>query len=428
MDFRKLLWPHRRWEAACLAVLGVAFFIRFPLKDLLSHPFLMDFNVYHFAAQLVTNGQGAQLYDLGYSEGMYFRYAPIWAILWSPLAWLSLHHAGVLWGSLSVGWLTLTLWVSARIVEQLGLRAPWWAGVAVTLLLVRQLISEFSMGQADLWSGGLVVLFLWCALRQRLWLASLSLALATILKLPALLLLAYLVCTRRWSLALRTLAGMSLLILLGAVLLEPRNPGHLLMRWALSLAETSSKQAFMIGDQSLRALLGRLLTADGYGLNLMSLSRATIVTLALVTEAALFLLLVWPGTDRRQPLRFTFDIAMLMVLMVLASPAAWLATYTILLFPMFLGLAALVSSVAAKRLDRWSVLLTALTGLISLLTNSKLWKAFGIRAWKTETYVYLVFMIPPLAGLSLFGLLAWQRWMWQVRIRDAASSPDTSRS
>jgi len=44
--------------------------------------------------------------------------------------------------------------------------------------------------------------------------------------------------------------------------------------------------------------------------------------------------------------------------------------------------------------------------VFSALMNAKLWHALGVKVWKGESYVYLVFMIPTWLGLSL----VWSLW------------------
>jgi len=401
-------------ELLILAVTGLVLAGRFAGNFWLHPPFLMDFNVYHFAAQLIATGQGHALYRAAYSPGVLYMYAPPWAVIWTPLALFSVHHAGVLWSLLGVGWLVATLWCANRLAEAAGLRAwPWASGLAV-LLLSRMLLAEFGNGQADLWWGGLVAWFLVCEVRGQAHLAAASLALSMALKLPSALFVPYLALTGRWRSAGRAIGWFTFLVIIGAALAYPRNPAFLLVEWGRCLLATGPPSMFRIGDQSFAALLARLLTADGYGLNVLSLTRPTVLLITICLEMLLFFSIILPrqrSQRERQPkeLRFAIDGALLMILMALASPSCWLATYSVLLVPFILAITLFVTGPSSIRRDPWALLLAGLTGLFSILTHSKFLRAMGLTSWRGETYVFLVLMIPPLMALSLFACLRRQR-------------------
>ena len=408
---RDLLYPPSRkgrlaLERICLAVLTVIFAIRFPLQFWLHPPFLMDFNVYHFAANLIATGHGDALYREAYSPGMLYMYAPIWAVVWAPLALCSLHHAAVVWGSLSVGWLIAALWCANRLAELAGLRVWPWASVVAALLLSRILTTEFGNGQADLWWGGLVACFLVCELRAHPHRAAASLALSIALKLPSAIFLPYLLLTGRWRSAVRAAGWFLFLVVLGAALAHPRNPVFVLAEWGRCLIATGPPSMFRIGDQSFTALMARLLTADGYGLNVASLTRPAVTMVAIIAEAGLFSLIVLPFAKlQRRVSAFLIDGALLVILMALASPSCWLATHSVHLFPAALATTFLATGPSPTRRDPWVLLFAGLTGLFSFLTHGKFLRAMGLVSWQGETYVYLVLMIAPLMALCLLALL-----------------------
>jgi len=401
---------HRTLESTFLAVVAIVLGIRFPVKFWLSPPFLMDFHVYHFAANLIATGQGHALYREAYSTGVLYMYAPTWAVLWAPLALFSIHHGAVVWSFVSVGWLVATLWCANRLAEAAGLRVPPWASILTVLLLFRILTEEFGNGQADLWWGGLTTYFVFCELRGRSWLAATSLALSMALKLPSAIFLPYLLLTGRWRTAVRTGACFLVLVTLGALVAAPQHPGSILADWGRCLLATGPPSMFRIGDQSFTALLARLLTADGHGLNVLSLNRITVTIVALIAEAGLFSLIILPRTrPPRSAAAWVTDAALLMILMALASPSCWLATYSVLLFPLVLAISLLATKFSSIRRDPWSGLFAGLAGLCSILTHSKFWKAAGLVSWRGETYVFLVFMMAPLLALNLWAFLRRQR-------------------
>ena len=415
----RLLQPSQRLLAAGLGLIGFGLLLRFPVKYALGTPFLMDYNVYRFAAELLRTGQGHLLYEVAYGEGMLFRYAPIWAVIWSPLGYLSTHAGAVLWGVSSVLWVVISLWCAARIALRLGFPLPVWAPIMALGLLSRPLLEEFGNGQADLWWLGVTSLFLWFELTDRPQRAALCLALSIALKLTSVVFLPYLFLKGRPQRAWQALGWLAVVLIAGAVAADPTHPPNVLLgAWANSLAHWQPQLSFRIGDQSLLACLSRFLTADGYGLNLLSLSRGHVLALTLMVELMLFGVVLWPlrSTDGSVR-RFLLDAGMLMIFMVFASPSGWLSTYTVLLLPLTVAIGATSAWLTRRPRDigTWALMLAI--GGFSVTMRNKFWQAIGIRYWHTEAYVYLVFMIAPLFALSLFGLL------WRLR-RNLASSTD----
>ena len=409
----------RRLEWLSYALLALVLILRYPVHFALSPPYLMDFNVYRAAAERVAHGEGARLYDPVSTEKMMFKYAPCWALAWRPLARFSSHTGAVLWTALDLAALLATLLLCAGICRRLRLRAHPLTGVAATLLIVRPLAEEMGNGQVNLLWGALIAAFVYAEIRRWPWRAACALAGAMLLKLPALILLPYLVLRRRWKAAARVLAIAAWLTAAAIIVIAPGEPLRLLHGWAHALFANAQTYAFEIGNQSLLALLGRFLTADGFGLNLADIPRAALAILAAGVVALLVVALGQPRrSDREDPRGFLYDSAIMTVLMVIGSPSCWLATYTTLLFPLFVALAGLADRLARGRRDFASLgLLGAVLGL-ACFTQRRAWHAIGLSAWHGEAYLFLVFMILPWLGLLLIGLL------WRLR----GASARTSRS
>ena len=260
-------------------------------------------------------------------------------------------------------------------------------------------------GQANALWGLLVVAGAWAA-SQRRRSASAAFAGAMLLKLPAAVYLPYLAARRRHRLALAAAVIACGAAALSSALLWPARPLHLLQAWRHAVAG-SAQTAFEIGNQSAAALLSRLLTGDGYGLNVAALPRALVPWLA----AALLLVCWWlvaaPSRRRTEPAWFVYDCAMLSILMVLFSPSGWLATYTVLLFPAYVAAAGLAQPAARRDGAAWA--LAWLVASLTLLTHRSTWRLLGLTSWRGETYLFLVFMILPWMGLALLALL------WRLR-------------
>jgi len=400
----------RASDLIAIALLGLALFIRYPLHFTHSTPFFMDFEVYRAAAERIAQGQPHLLYaPIQPDSGMMaFKYAPVWALLWLPLAWLPKTPGGILWITADLAALLVMLIFCVNVCRAAGFRFSPVTGVLAVLLLVRAFGEEMGNGQVNLLWGALTAGFVYAAMRGRFWVSTAALAAAILLKLPSVIFLPYLFLTRR-----RRLGAAAALIAAGtaaaaSAVLLPQAPWQLLADW-LAAVSGGRAHTFTIGNQSVLALLSRYLTADGYGLNLISLSVPVITALAAGLLLACVALVSRPWGRPASPARFLLDSALLTTAMAILAPTCWLATYTVLVFPVFVALAGLQHRAAERRWDGIEIVLAAATVALSLLTSRKAWKLLGMTSWHGETYLFLVFMILPWMGLALIG------WLWRQR-------------
>ncbi len=400
-----------RLELLGLAVLALILVLRFPVNFALYPPYLMDLEVYRAVAQRIAQGHASELYSPTTSSVMLFKYAPCWALFWLPLAWLPKQACAVLWASLTVLWTILACWLSGRLCRHAGLRVPPWVSGCVVVLLVRSVTAEFLNGQVDILWAVLVTGCLAAEASRRSWRAAVLLALAISLKLPALVVAVSLAVKRRWALLLKTTAAFLVLnLVLPAIGFFPYGL-RAFRDWLGVLWSSAPSRAFEIGNQTLLSLLGRLLSADGYRLNIMSLSTPAIYLVFLIVSVVLLTIVM--RRSKNPPLnrisQLGFDGALLSVLMVLCSPTAWVATYSALILPTTLA----VACVWTRPRDTWchwsSLLALGAMLALSLMTHSAFWRSVGVRYFRGESYVFLVLMILPWFGLALFGYLLHQR-------------------
>jgi alpha-1,2-mannosyltransferase len=113
-----------------------------------THPVGSDFQTLHTAARLVTSGDGALLYqDVAFQAaggpGRAFFYPPPFALVLSPLGWLSFEAAWFAWSVLSVAMVALGL-------KLLGVRGP--VRLALAALLFTPMYLAITFGQTScLW-------------------------------------------------------------------------------------------------------------------------------------------------------------------------------------------------------------------------------------------------------------------------------------
>lgn len=368
----------------------------------------MDFNVYYTVAHRLIDGAGASLYlpTTPNSEMMVFKYAPAWAVVWAPLAWLPLQTAAILWTTFNLAALLATLVLCRALCKRAEIEPFPLLGIVAVLAILRPIGEEMGNGQVNLLWGFLITVFLYGAATNRLWTAAWALAGAILLKLPAAIFLPYLVCRRQGRLAASTATIAAGLTVAASALLNPTAPFQLIQDWCIALARNGTAYAFEIGNQSFLALLGRFLTPDGHGLNVLSLPQPALAWLALTALGALVLAISWPATKLLdQTRRALYETAVLYTVMVIFSPSCTMPSYTALVYPVYVALGALGAQLHRRRLDLASASMAAVGVAMVALTHRKVWRLIGVTVWRGEAYVYLVFMVLPWFGLALIALL-----------------------
>jgi len=383
--------------------------IRFPIHFVLYPPYLMDFDVFRMVAERVAHGQSALLYHPTTSAVMMFKYAPCWAVLLLPLAWVPAQVAAILWTTLTVLWVGVAGLLIVKLCRLVELDPPPWLLVAVVSVLVRPITAEFLNGQIDVLWALLVISFVWADAHQQPWSAALWLSLAISLKLPSAIFLVGIIARGRLQPLLRTLTLLVGLNVAATILLQPFHPWSLFRDWAAVLWSSGTSRAYEIGNQTLLALMARFFSANAYHINLLALPPHAIPLLTTLVFIGLVAVAIMPG-DRVASLerQRIFDGAFLTVLMVLGSPTAWIATYSALLLPMAIAVCGL-RRLHQVRWDLSSLLLGVLLVALSAMTHATLWRRLGVTSIRGETYIYLVLMILPWLGLVLFASLWRQR-------------------
>lgn len=384
-------------------VIFLLFLLRFSAHYALQPPFLMDFDLFYQIARRVLTGHAHELYAATGSAQALFKYGPVWALLIAPFGWPAPHAAAVLWSLLSVCALTVT----AALCQQLGrahhLPLPGLLVLLALGLLARPVTSEFLLGQTNILWALCTTAGIYGLTAQRSHLAAWMLALAISLKLPALLFVVYFLWQRQWRLAALTGLYAALLNIAAACFLIPDAPWTCFTQWLDVLRRSGPDRAFEIGSQSLLAAFGRLLRADGYRLNVLSLTNHAVYGITFITQTALFVWLFRRPPQTRSVLQ---DSARLVILMVLYSPTCWLATYSALLLPAMLAIGTLLVRLATPGTRALALLQSAALLLLGAMTHGSFWRQLGVRYFRGESYVYLVLMVLPLLGLAFLWVLA----------------------
>ena len=241
----------RRVGAIVLAVLVIAFG-----WNAATHA--VDFPIYHQAGAQILSGDFA-LYPAGLYDGSDvpshgFRYAPVLAFLFAPLALLPLEASAFLFFFVKVAALAYVARVVARHLGLTG-RGTTLALLAV-LVVGGYLVEEFRYGNFHFLMVALMVLAFDGAERGRTAGPALALAVAIAAKLTPVLLVGYFALRRRVAICAATLASLALLLVAPAATVGWRTNAHLLdgfVRYAVQKTEEGR-------NHSLRGALVKHLT------------------------------------------------------------------------------------------------------------------------------------------------------------------------
>ena len=209
--------------ATAVAILSIAFALYCAAHSI-------DFPVYYRVATQVVHGEyefyPRTLYDGGAVPPHGFRYAPVFAFLFAPLALVPLEVAAFLFVALKTAAVVYIAGAAARSVG-VSRRATFLIGVSI-LLVAGYAIEEFRYGNAHFLCVALMVIAFESAAAGRVWLPAAALALAIAAKLTPLLLLAHFAWRRRFAVCLATATALVILALLPAAVVGFRENLHLL--------------------------------------------------------------------------------------------------------------------------------------------------------------------------------------------------------
>lgn len=355
-----------------------------------------DFAVFHRAG--VRFAAGDALYQL--ADGiMPFKYAPVVALLFAPLAPLSFRAAAAVWLAVTCGLLVLFLrWCGRRF----GGEPSWLAHLGVVLLCFPFIRYLFMVGQCDVALLGLVAASESQA-ERRPWLSGLLWALACLFKPPFLLFVLPVVLARQWRRLAWLPLGLGVGLLAPALRYGFTENLHLLASWRAMLSGSTPAMLCSHDNQGLWGMVCRYAVQPEAGpafLATVVLSAGLVVG---ALGAAVFLM------RRRPEEAHTLALAAAFYLAALFSPLAWRTNF-IGLAPMLYVLLRLCTN---PRL-RWALLVPATSTVLGAFA----YDLFGPRAL-TVLLEWRQYGVLSLATVLLTA------WLWATRPAavPAAESP-----
>jgi|YelNatPaOPRAMG01_1025707.scaffolds.fasta_scaffold06453_3 hypothetical protein len=298
-----------------------------------------DFNVYYRAGTRVLDGVAIYRLD----ESSHFLYAPVFALMFAPLAALPLKAAQFAWCLVSMAGLFAMIAGTNRMLFGRE-RKISVALVIVPLILAERFVgNDVEHGQINLPTLALIIWSIVFAEEGRDGWAGLALATALLIKPYAALGALFLACERRWKALGWALAAALGLLAVPALFLGPRGALEQTAAYVRVVLSMTGRYRLMLTNQSASSAFARILTlgaAPGAGTASASLYAGMAVELALVLAVAIWCMM--SSAERRGAmLPRRFPLAALFCLMPSFAPVSWKSYYSALLVPYALLLAAL---------------------------------------------------------------------------------------
>jgi hypothetical protein len=310
---------------------------------------MVDFDVYRTAA--IRASSADPLYRA--ADGHYqLKYLPAFAIAMMPFGDFDVARARALWFGLSTIWLVWLVVVSVRHLPDRRLDGSLLA--LVTMVLMAKFFGhELTLGQANALLGALLVTSMLALARRQTIAAGVLVGLSVFVKPYAIILLPWLVFTRR-----RDAVVAACLVLLAGLLLPVTVYGWhgnlaLLADWYHTVTESTAPNLLDTDNISLAAMWAKWIGVGSAAMVLAACSSLAILGVAADTARR----------GRSRPGADYADIALLMLIVPLLSPQGW--DYVLLL-----GTPAVVCLVDRWRDlgPAWRVATTAALGAMCLTT------------------------------------------------------------
>ncbi|MCU0651627.1 MAG: DUF2029 domain-containing protein [Candidatus Omnitrophica bacterium] len=330
-----------------------------------------DFDVYYAASRNYLANAPVYIPRGGIEE---FKYSPMFALIFSPLALIDKALSLYLWGILNILLLYLIfyLFYKLRLISFSGLRD---FGIIFCLLALtgRYLFSDIKIGQVNIFLCFLLVLMMYFEVNKKYLPAAICLALSLMIKLFPLLFLAYFVLRRRFKILAYTIVMVLIFLLLPALYSGFAQNLQYLREWFELLKTTPAPIIYSAKNFSLLAFFSWFFVARYEGmfvLNYRFITKGLTPEVYYAWLAACFILFSlffydsFFKKDKPQQ-KMYLDYACLFTCGLLFNPLAYLNALIFLIVPYFFILRTLFYSELVKR---WAIVIGILTLLCFIST------------------------------------------------------------
>jgi alpha-1,2-mannosyltransferase len=395
----------RKWVWTLIVTvlcLFTVFLIRYSQRAPKRH--YCDFRVYHDAGARFLRHEN--IYTRPDEAITPFKYSPSFAMMFAPLSGIDRFDASLIFFTLNFLWMAMVVVLSGKIAGLEALAPPQrvWAYILSLLCVGRFILVVTDEGQVTILMFLLTLLSVWAAEKRKNALAGFCLAAAMLIKYTPAIFIPYFLVRRRWSAAAWTFIGLALLVLLPVVFLGLPTYKTYMTSWFPYIRETSLDMAsyFDSKNQSIYSMVIRLITmGTESGMSWMRMNMEQAKVIGTWVGLGLFAFALGPVVLRRRRETVAEDTAMLLILMALLNPNAWLTNFVV----MFFGFLVIWKRVFLVRpLDKISLAAAVIAFILALLPAESL---LGEDWQKT----FEMWSLVPFASLVLFAAL------WRVRCR-----------
>jgi hypothetical protein len=268
-----------------------------------------DFEVYYRAGARALAAEPLYREEDGHYQ---HKYLPVFALLVAPLAAVPLSTAKSIWFYLSVGAVAALVGLSLRLLPRRRRRR--WVLVALTVAAMAKFyLHELNLGQCNALLAMLVLVALVCLRRRDQIGAGASLAASVAVKPYSLLLLPYLLWTRRAMASLAFVVGIGICLVLPAAVYGVGGSVDLLRAWLSTLAQTTAPNLLNQDNVSIWAMWAKWLGEGplASGLAVVTIALAAVGVMRMIREG------------RELPDADYLDVATIMLFVPLLSPQGW---------------------------------------------------------------------------------------------------------
>jgi len=278
---------------------------------------MSDFGVCYQNGRRILDGE--TLYRV--SDGhLQFKYAPIAALFYAPLALLPWEAAKIIWYCLELGLLFGVFWISFKLLPGRP-KKPALVLVPAFFVLLKFIGREIELGQVNVLILFLLTLMIAAVIRKSDGEAGALWAISLLFKPYALVFLPYFVIKKRFKIVLTGAAVVLAGLALPALVFGFRGDWTVLQEWIRTLSG-STPQLLAAGDTaSLYAFLWKILPGH---------PALWIKALWLIVGLGIgILFLMMMGAGRKQPRRTpeVLEAAFLLILIPMFSPLGWYYNY-----------------------------------------------------------------------------------------------------
>lgn len=388
-----------------------------------------DFDCYYVAGKRILENQN--IYVIKDTKTSEFRYAPVFAVLMSPLSLMKEYDADTAWFIINYLLLILIFVILKKMV------CPWASSpktaffiyaAVIILTTSRFILHNLDSGQVNIFMLASLVGGLYCAQRKQVVAGGMIIALSVMIKYTPLIFIPLFLLRKDIKLAIVTMASVLIYFLLPSLFIGFKtNFLYLNNMLAFLTKSTIFTQSTIMNpkNQSLLSAFYRFFTDPDsfyavhppmpYGF--LPFKHININLAYAITAITLYLLILWKpqknDTDkRREELNKNVDYSLLLICAVLFNMNAWMHNYIFLAMPYFLIICYLL-----KNSCKDMVMITGL--ILSIILNT-----FSLRPFVSAQISYDLHYYSPytVSALILFFLLLKIKFSHKCR----NSSPSTA--